>query len=225
MAQTAEQIQYQLSINDQVFMSNDPILTGRDVTDISSHRPASNYSIVMECNGGTQAIGLDERIDLEKLNHPILHIFEGDRLFRALLNEKEVIWGRPKISAFRLRAIGEISDDEDLYFDSQGDRLIADDESLSLNTKGTERFRSGEPHDKTVDVILNGEITTVEKGRLSFSELAKLAFPKLFGGDLICFTVSFSRGPKRRPEGALLEGGKIRVVEGMIFNVSATDKS
>lgn len=111
------------------------------------------------------------------------------------------------------------------YFYLDGDRSIDDDGRVRLKKDGVERIRSGEPKDETVDIILNGEMISVDKGRLTFGELARLAFPDLFGRDQICFTVSFSRGPKRRREGVLLEGGKVRVVVGMVFNVSATDKS
>jgi hypothetical protein len=225
MSEAAQTIEYHLTVDDQEYQSIDPVVTGRDILTIASRAPASSYSVIVIKEQGTQSIGLDETVDLRGLDVPQIRVFKGDRLFRALLNEREIVWGGKEISALDLRSIGEIPDDQDLLFDSKGDRVIEDDQVLSLKTRGVERFRSGDPKDEAVDVILNGEVVTVEKGRLSFSELAKLAFPKLFGGALICFTVSFSRGPKRRREGVLLEGGKIRVVEGMVFNVSATDKS
>ncbi|WP_420334936.1 multiubiquitin domain-containing protein [Roseibium sp.] len=225
MLEAAENLEYRLIVDDQELSSNDPVLTGRDILAIASRGPASGYIVVVFIERGTQLIGLDERIDVRELTSPRIRLFKGDRLFRALLNEREIVWGEARISALELRSIGEIPDDQDLYFDSKGDRVIDDDAVLSLKPKGVERFRSGDPENQTVDVVLNGEVTSIEKGRLSFSDLAKLAFPKLFGQALICFTVSFSRGPKRRREGVLLQGDNIRVVEGMVFNVSATDKS
>ena len=225
MSEAVQEVAYDLIVDDQNFRTYDPVITGRDILAIASRSPASGYSVVSIIDGGTRSTGLDEQVDLREVTSPRIRLFEGDRLFRALLNEREIVWGEEKISALELRSIGEIPDDEDLYFDSRGDRVIEDDELLSLKPKDVERFRSGDPVDRTVNVVLNGELITVEKGRLSFSDLAKLAFPNLFGRDLICFTVSFSRGPKRRREGVLLEGGKVRVVEGMVFNVSATDKS
>lgn len=225
MSEAAQDIEYDLTIDDRSFRSCDPVITGRDILAIASRSPASEYTVVLIINRGTQSIGLDEKVDLREAASQRFRLFEGDRLFRAMLNEREIVWGEEQISALELRLIGEVPYDEDLYFDSKGDRVIEDDEILPLKPKDVERFRSGDPKDQTVDVVLNGEVITVEKGRLSFSDLARLAFPKLFGGALICFTVSFSRGPKRRREGVLLEGGKVRVVEGMVFNVSATDKS
>ena len=225
MSEAAQAGEYGLIIDDQKFRSHDPVVTGRDILAIASRSPASGYTVIAIIDRGTRSIGLDEPLDLRELPSPHIRLFKGDRLFRALLNEREIVWGEERISALELRLIGEVPDDQDLYFDSKGDRVVEDDDVLSLKPKDVERFRSGDPKNQTVEVVLNGELVAVEKGRLSFSELAKLAFPKLFGGALICFTVSFSRGPKRRREGVLLEGGKIRVVERMVFNVTATDKS
>lgn len=225
MSQAAQKPEYRLIVDDREYHTFDQFVTGRDILTIASRSPASDYSVVAVIDKGTQSIGLDEGFDLHGHSVPQFHLFKGDRLFRALLNERELVWGQSEISAHQLRTIGDIPTDQDIFFDSQGDREIEDDAVLSLKPNGVERFRSGEPKDVKIDIILNGEVLEVEKGRLSFAELAKLAFPKLFGGALICFTVSFSRGPKRHREGVLLEGGKTRVVEGMVFNVSATDKS
>lgn len=225
MAHPAPQHYWQVVINDRTLEANDAELTGRDVLALGGFRPASDYSTIVYTGLGTQALGLDESIRINVEQPPVLRIFEGDRLFRALLNEREIVWGRSEITAAELRIIGQVPDDQDLFLDSHGDRSIPDDGSVHLRREGVERIRSGDPEDRAVDVILNGEKVTVQKGRLSFAELTKLAFPGLFGRDQVCFTVSFSRGPKRRREGVLLEGGKIRVVEGMVFNVSATDKS
>jgi Multiubiquitin len=39
------------------------------------------------------------------------------------------------------------------------------------------------------------------------------------------FTVTYRRGEGNKPEGTLVEGETVKVKEGMIFNVTATDKS
>ena len=226
MSQAAQIHEFSLIIDDQEYRTYDPLVTGRNVLSIASKSPASDYALVVVLDKGTRSIGLEEVVDLqENESPPQIYLFKGDRLFRALINEREIVWGQNEISAHQLRTIGEISVDQDLFFDSKGDREIDDDAVLSLKPNGVERFRSGDPRDEEIEIVLNGEAVTIEKGRLSFADLAKMAFPKLFGGALICFTISFSRGPKRRREGVLLEGDKIRAVKGMVFNVSATDKS
>lgn len=225
MAQPAETQAHLAVINNQTYEVRDPVLTGRDVLRIGGFRAASDFSVVIYKKFGTQAVGLDETISLDPEKRTIVRVFRGDRLFRGILNEREFLWGDGRITALELRLIGQIADDQDLFLDSDGDRIIEDDGEVRLNVKGVERIRSGEPENRTVNIVLNGEQVTVDKGRVTFEELAKMAFPHLFGREQVCFTTSFSRGPKRRTEGTLLEGGGIRVIEGMVFNVSATDKS
>lgn len=225
MSQNAAQQHHGLLINGREYRTLDPTVSGRDLLAIAGFRPASDYSIVMVIEQGTRAIGLDEKFDINLNVIPKFYIFKGDRLFRALLNEREIVWGEDSIATNSLRDLGEISDDQDLFLDSDRDRAIPDDGVVQLLKEGVERIRSGDPRDEDVEIIINGEAVEINKGRLSFADFAKLAFPELFGRDLICFTVSFTRGPKRRPEGVLLEGDKVRIVEGMVINVSATDKS
>lgn len=225
MGQPALKEHRDVVINDRVFSTEDRRLTGRDILCLAALRPASNYSLVQIKDFGTQVIGLDETIDLEESAPAIFKSFEGDRLFRAILNEHEILWGAEQISASDLREIGQVPHHQDLFLDSDRDRVISDDGFVRLKRDGVERIRSEDPKDETIQIVLNGVQITVEKGKLTFSQLAQLAFPELFGRDQICFTVSFSRGPKRRREGVLLDGDKVRVILGMVFNVSATDKS
>ena len=56
-------------------------------------------------------------------------------------------------------------------------------------------------------------------------EIVKLAFPTPPSGANILYTVSYEDGPKANPQGSLKEGGTVEVKDGMIFNVTATDKS
>lgn len=52
-----------------------------------------------------------------------------------------------------------------------------------------------------------------------------LAFENPPTGPNIVFTITYRRGHGDKPEGTLVEGGTVRIKDGMIFNVTATDKS
>jgi len=80
-------------------------------------------------------------------------------------------------------------------------------------------------HRKEFDIIVNGrkkEITTKE---LSFDEIVALAFNPVPMGPNIMFTITYRHGPRENPEGSLIEGATVKIKDGMIFNVTATDKS
>jgi hypothetical protein len=61
--------------------------------------------------------------------------------------------------------------------------------------------------------------------KLSFNDLLSLAFNPIPTGPNILFTITYRNGLRENPQGNLLEGGTVEIKEGMIFNVTATDKS
>ncbi|MEW5425136.1 multiubiquitin domain-containing protein [Amorphus sp. 3PC139-8] len=79
--------------------------------------------------------------------------------------------------------------------------------------------------DKTFTIIVNGREKTVTARQLSVDDLVKLAFENPPTGEFICFTITYRRGQGNKPEGTLEEGETVKVKKGMIFNVTATDKS
>lgn len=78
-------------------------------------------------------------------------------------------------------------------------------------------------HDKEFTITVNGRQKTVAEKEVSFAQIVALA--NLPGGPNFVYTVAFRRGENDKPEGTLVEGQTVKIKEGMIFNVSATDKS
>ena len=74
-------------------------------------------------------------------------------------------------------------------------------------------------------IIVNGKRRRVTSLQLTFDELVHLAFDPPPTGEFICFTITFRGGPCSNPEGSLIEGQSVKITEGMVFNVTATDKS
>jgi len=80
-------------------------------------------------------------------------------------------------------------------------------------------------HRKDFEIIVNGRKKVVTKNQLSFDEIVALAFNPVPSGPNIMFTITYRQGPAANPQGNLLEGSTVRLKDGMIFNVTATDKS
>jgi hypothetical protein len=80
-------------------------------------------------------------------------------------------------------------------------------------------------NNKDITIIVNGRQKAVADKEISFAEIVALAFDNPPTGPNIVFTITFRRGHGNRPEGTLVEGETVKVKEGMIFNVTATDKS
>jgi hypothetical protein len=76
---------------------------------------------------------------------------------------------------------------------------------------------------QSTEIIVNGRPRRVDGSSLSFEQVTELAFPG-GGGPNIVFTVTFRKGDPRK-EGSLLPGQSVPIVNGMVFDVTRTDKS
>lgn len=79
--------------------------------------------------------------------------------------------------------------------------------------------------DKQTIIIANGREKVVTQKELTFAEVVALAFDNPPSGPCISFTITYRRGHGNKPEGTLTDGERVKVKDGMIFNVTATDKS
>jgi hypothetical protein len=80
-------------------------------------------------------------------------------------------------------------------------------------------------HARQITIVINARERTVTDDELTFEQLVALAFPSAPTGENVLFTISYRRGRGDKPEGSLLAGGTVKVKDGTVFVVSATDKS
>ena len=85
--------------------------------------------------------------------------------------------------------------------------------------------QSSQHKPKTYTIVVNGRPREVEGDEVSFEDVVFMAFGERPGDSAKFFTVTFRRGHGNKPEGHLVAGLSVKVKEGMIFNVTATDKS
>ncbi|MEP1152196.1 MAG: multiubiquitin domain-containing protein [Balneola sp.] len=78
---------------------------------------------------------------------------------------------------------------------------------------------------KVLQIIINGQPKEVDEKRLSYKQVIELAFPNPQFGPNIVYTVTYKNGPKPNPKGVMVEGDVVKIKEGMLFNVTRTDKS
>ncbi len=78
---------------------------------------------------------------------------------------------------------------------------------------------------KRFKIIVNARSKEVTGDDQSFEQIVALAFNPVPTGPNIVFTVTFRKGPRENPEGTLTPGGAVEIKDGMVFDVTATDKS
>jgi hypothetical protein len=81
-------------------------------------------------------------------------------------------------------------------------------------------------HEHETTIVVNAQEKTVTTKEISFSEVIDLAYdgspPQ---GENWVFTVTYRRGADESPQGSLVKGATVKLKKGMVFNVTATDKS
>lgn len=80
-------------------------------------------------------------------------------------------------------------------------------------------------HPTSVTIIVNARRKEVDGDTLTFEQLLALAFDPVPSGPHWEFTVSYRNGPRQNPRGFMHPGDTVHIKEGMVFSVTATDKS
>lgn len=119
--------------------------------------------------------------------------------------------------------LGEIGHDEELFREvggSQEDELVPRDQT-SVNLALDQHFYS----QKTFRLIVNLEEKFVVKKKQTFDDIVKLAYPTPPPGPTPDYTVGYRKGPAANPKGSLVQGQIVKIKDGMIFDVTPSDKS
>ncbi len=121
-----------------------------------------------------------------------------------------------------LYRLGEIDHDEELFREVSGDRedTVVPRDDTPVHLIADEHFYS----QKTFRLIVNLEEKFVVKKKQSFEDIVKLAYPTP-PDDNATYTIGYRKGPPANPKGSLVEGQSVKVKDGMIFDVTPTDKS
>ena len=126
-----------------------------------------------------------------------------------------------------LYKLGHVQPGYDLFREVRGDKEdpVVENDAEPIHLREDEHFHSGPAQPRKFTIIVNGQKKVVTTRTVTFDEIVKLAFPTPPAGANILYTVSYEDGPRVNPQGSLKEGQTVKVKNGMIFNVTATDKS
>ncbi len=126
-----------------------------------------------------------------------------------------------------LYKFGHVEAGFELFREARGDKEDPEvpDGPEPVHLREDEHFYSAPARPRKFTIIVNGQQKIVTMKSVTFEEIVKLAFPNPPSGQNILFTVGYEDGPHANPSGSLLPGGKVKVKDGMIFNVTPTDKS
>lgn len=88
-----------------------------------------------------------------------------------------------------------------------------------------QKQKDKKPKDRAIEIKVNGQKVEVTEKKLSYKQVVRLFYPDAEFGTNIAYTVNYKRGVNQKPKGVMVEGDVVTIKKGMVFNVSATDKS
>lgn len=121
-----------------------------------------------------------------------------------------------------LYKLGELGEHRELFREADGDHkeVLIPRDSTEVHLKEGEHFYS----EKTITIIVEGKPHRwPEDQMISYEQVVKLEVPNYPDGKT--YAVKYSHGPVHHRDGVLTPGGKVKVKEGMRFNVSETGQS
>jgi uncharacterized protein YegP (UPF0339 family) len=180
-------------------------------------KAAGNSEIILASEGYTTKANCLNGIESVKQNAPNENKFQrlqaenGEYYFNLIAGNGETIGSSETYKSKQGRDNGIKS--------VMHNAVNADVIDLTLE-KGDSEHRK-----KEYEIIVNGRPKVVVSKELSFFDIVKLAFGEVISDGRKIYTMTFKKGVGARPEGILVEGDVIKIKKGVIFNVSATDKS
>ena len=124
-----------------------------------------------------------------------------------------------------LYVLGQVAAGLELYREVSGDKEDPPIENgpETVHLREDEHFHSGPTKEFTI--IVNGRKKEVSTKTLSFDQIVALAFSPVPVGPTVMFTITYRKGPHKNPQGTLTEGATVKIKDGMIFDVTETNKS
>jgi hypothetical protein len=138
---------YGFRIDDRAYTTPDPIIIGQQLLDMAGKRPSDQFLVYQLLQSG-QMEGLrpDETVDLRQSGVEKFLTFESDRTFFFTLDGRKLEWPAALISGRKLKDWAGVDPSTyEVWQEVRGadDRAIGDQELVSLEPKGTERFFTG----------------------------------------------------------------------------------
>jgi hypothetical protein len=152
--------EFEFEVESEVYRTDDPKLSGRDIRTLSGHDPAANFRLIQIQDRYTSSVGLEDRVDLEMGRRLVFRIFEADRDFDFTVDDLGWEWGAASISEADIRKYGQIANDRDLVLEGKDEHIIPRGSEVDLAAPRVERIYSRKIKPVTkfeITFVINGE--------------------------------------------------------------------
>ena len=215
------------SFNFRAFPFEDREVTGAQIAEAFGAHPVTDYVVLQQlANFELEELRPTELADLKKSNR--FFVIRGDGTNRFFVDGLSMVWPLKTLIKGRYikQLVGKESADIELLLEreDQPDKVIGDNDDLSLAGDGVEKFKT-RPAKASVTITVEGTPHTWTKNKISYDEVVTLEVPDYAQHQEITYSVKYTNGPSNRPDGTLAKGESVRVKDGMNFSVSETGQS
>lgn len=222
---------YKVRINGAIDSVPNPEPTAREILEHIGKDPTLFALVLKSPSGEERILPLDEETDLRRPGIEEFTFHSTQRVFHIYVDEMPLDFDKHDPTGEEI--LGLVSKHPSRYALTQiivgvEDQFIDASEKVDLRTSGIEKFTSV-PWDevkKDITIIVNGQQKIVQGPKLSYQQVINLAYdnsPPVGAG--VRITVNYSHGHHDQPQGSLVAGASVKVKEGMIFDVTATNQS
>ncbi len=152
----------------------DPVPTGRQIIEAAKLGPVEAFLLfAVSHDRRLSEVKLDETVDIRGDAEKLFLVFKNDRSWRGLIDGKRFEWGAEAINGRVLKWLAGVDPATHgvwLELRDEPDRLIGDDEQVSLSTAGVERFRT----DPLFRVCVEDEFHPWTRPTITTEEIAAL---------------------------------------------------
>ena len=159
------EVLYEVKINGEVFDTDKPVLSGKDLLKMAGKEPLGEFVIYLLLeDGDMENIRPAEVVDLQRSGLEKFRTFKSDVIYRLEVNDKSREWGSDVITGRAIKRLAGIDAPGDVGIWQKTkcgeDKLIGDRDLVDLACEGIEKFRVGAKY----SVCIEGKIFEWSKG-------------------------------------------------------------
>jgi len=127
------------------FTFDDPKVTGQQIAHEAGFRPADEAIVLQQLkDGGVEEVRLEELVDLKAVGVERFFVMTGDRTYRLVVDGLRLEWPRAHLAGEAIRNLAGRDEHFEVVqeLEDAPDRVVEEDEVVSLNGEGTEKFKT-----------------------------------------------------------------------------------
>lgn len=204
------EVLYAVKINGDVFETDKPVLSGKELLKMAGKEPPSEFVIYLQLeDGDMENIRPSEVVDLQRTGVEKFRTFRADVIYRLEVNDDSREWGSEVITGRAIKRLAGVDEPGDIGIwqktKSGEDQLIGDRDSVDLTCEGIEKFRVGAKY----SICIEGKVFEWSKKTITTEEIIQLG-----GWDASQGAVEVDKDQNERP---LASGEVIKLKPGHNF--------